>query len=58
MKLPNLEKALVPERKITAYLLSLTHRDGRSKAAFFTRFGFSANAWTLLADALRRHAMD
>lgn len=58
MKLPNYEDAVVPERKITAYLLSLTHRDGRSKAAFFIRFGFLVDDWELLANALRRHAAD
>jgi hypothetical protein len=39
MKLPNHEHALVPQEKITGYLLSLTHRDGRHKAAFFVSFG-------------------
>jgi hypothetical protein len=58
VKLPNVAQALVPERKITAYLLSLTHRDGRSKAIFFLRFGFTPDHWEALADALRRHAID
>ena len=58
MKLPNHEHALVPEQKITTYLLSFVHRDGRSKALFFTLFGFSANEWTVLAAALQRHAAD
>jgi hypothetical protein len=40
------------------YLLSSTHRDGRHKAAFFTRFGFAAGRWKDLADALVRHASD
>lgn len=40
MRLPEYEQAVIPERKITAYLLALTHRDGRSKAVFFMRFGF------------------
>jgi hypothetical protein len=29
MKLPNVEHAVVPGRKITHYLLSATHRDGQ-----------------------------
>lgn len=58
VKLPNYEQAVVPERKIAAYLLSLIHRDGRSKAAFFMRFGFTTDNWELLAHALRRHAAD
>jgi hypothetical protein len=58
VKLPDHEHAVVPERKITAYLLSLTHRDGRSKAAFFLRFGFTVDTWEVLADALRHHAAE
>jgi hypothetical protein len=58
MKLPHYENAVVPHAKITGYLLSFTHRDGRSKAKFFTRFGFSADSWEELATALLRHAAD
>jgi hypothetical protein len=58
VKIPNYERAVVPECKITEYLLSLTHRDGRSKAAFFLRFGFAADDWEGLADALRRHVTE
>lgn len=56
MQLPNSEQAVVPERKIRQYLLSLTHRDGHSKAVFFMQFGFIADSWEILADALRHHA--
>jgi hypothetical protein len=58
MKLPNYERAVVPQAKITDYLLSFAHRDGRSKAEFFTRFGFSSSAWKALASALTHHAAD
>jgi len=58
MKLPNLENAVVPDEKITGYLLSATHRDGRHKAAFFTRFGFSIGSPEELAAALLRHAAE
>jgi len=58
MKLPHHEDAVVPQAKITGYLLSPTHRDGRSKADFFTRFGFSADSWEELATALLRHAAE
>ncbi len=58
MRLPEYEQALVPERKITAYLLSLDHRDGRSKAVFFMRFGFALDDWPVLATALKRHAAE
>lgn len=58
MKLPHLENAIVPAAKITDYLLSATHRDGRHKAAFFTRFGFAVDDWETLAAALLRHATE
>ena len=58
MKLPHVEQAIIPERKLTEYLLSPTHRTGRDKAAFFTRFGFNREQWETLADALRRHAVE
>jgi hypothetical protein len=57
MKLPNYEKAVVPKAKITDYLLSLIHRDGCGKAKFFMRFGFSAEQWEFLAEALKCHAI-
>ncbi len=56
MKLPNHEKAVVPKAKITDYLLSLSHRDGCSKAKFFMLFGFSPERWHILAQALKLHA--
>ncbi len=56
MRLPHYQEAIVPEGKITGYLLSLSHPDGRSKARFFFRFGFTPEAWEVLAEALRRHA--
>jgi hypothetical protein len=58
MTLPNHDKAVVPQRKVAGYLLSHSHRDGRSKAKFFEQFGFSAEAWEELAQALRQHAAD
>ena len=56
MKLPNAERAVVPGRKFTHYLLSTAHRDGRHKAEFFRRFGFKLDAWEELASALPNHA--
>jgi hypothetical protein len=58
LKLPNVESAVVPEGKITGYLLSTTHRDGRHKAVFFLSFGFAAGDWQTLAAALLRHAKE
>ena len=57
MRLPNADQARVDREKITDYLLSTTHPRGRSKAEFFIRFGFRAEGWEMLADALRNHAV-
>jgi hypothetical protein len=55
MKLPNYPDAIIPPAKITDYLLSFDHPDGRSKARFFRRFGFQTEHWEELAQALRNH---
>lgn len=39
---PNWDHAIVPETKLTDYLLSETHPDGKSKAKFFLRHGYTA----------------
>ncbi len=56
MILPNADAARVPENKILGYLLSPTHRSGKSKAAFFGSFGFTPRDWEKLAAALHLHA--
>jgi len=56
MQLPNFEAAIVPKEKIVDYLLSLTHPKGRTKAQFLMVFGFSADDWQILAEALIAHA--
>ena len=53
MYLPNVRHAEVAESKIVDYLLSATHPEGRDKANFFLRFGFSPNRWGEFADALK-----
>ena len=58
MKLPNYEQEIIPRTTITDYVLSLSHPDGRSKARFFSSFGFSIESWETLAEALLRHAAD
>lgn len=58
MTLPNINNLLVPEEKIKNYLLSFEHRDGRSKANFFTKFGFLRDNWQELANALEAHAKE
>lgn len=58
MKLPDVEKAVIPEAKVVRYLLSTTHRAGKSKASFFMEFGFDSSRWEELATALKQHAID
>lgn len=52
MKLPFLEQALVPDAKLTQYLLDPLHPKGRSKAAFFLGHGFSSDRPDELRQAL------
>jgi hypothetical protein len=56
VKLPNWDRAIVADSKIADYLLSPTHRDGRFKAAFFTRFGFTRDDLIIMVGALLQHA--
>ncbi len=57
MKLPNAKEAEIDRNKITEYLLSLSHPYGRSKALFFTSFGFQIKIWLELSTALKQHAI-
>lgn len=43
MRLPNGARAEIDERKLTDYLLSMTHPIGRFKAKFFQSVGFEAS---------------
>ena len=52
MKLPNANQARVAREKITDYLLAENPESGRGKPGFFVRFGFSAENWRELAEAL------
>ena len=58
MKLPNYQNAVISERELAGYLLSASHAYGRHKAAFFSRFGFSVDAWEILAQALLDHVSE
>lgn len=58
MKLPRAAWAAVAKRKITEYLLCLEHREGREKAQWFIRYGFAAEDWRTLAEALRAQARE
>lgn len=49
MKLPRNREAIVPELKLTDYLLSETHPVGRAKAKFFRALGCAATTEILSA---------
>jgi hypothetical protein len=57
-QLPNAEKAIIQAEKITRYLLDFDHEDGKTKAAFFVRFGFDPNDWQVLEQAILQHALE
>ena len=52
MMLPNREKAYVPERKLSKYLLSETHAIGRAKAKYFGSLGYTEENADQLEGAL------
>jgi hypothetical protein len=52
MKLPFLEQAIVPDAKLVKYLLDPSHPEGRSKAEFFLRLGFTREQPDILRRAL------
>jgi len=55
-RLPHLNRAVVSETKIVDYLLSVRHSGGRAKAHFLERYGFHAQDWQALRDAIVAHA--
>ncbi len=55
---PNRHQAIIDPVKISGYLLSEIHPVGRSKARFFKRFGFRADAPEELTQALFAHVQD
>ena len=52
MKVPNCQHAEVPESKIVDYLLSPGHPEGAPKARFIFGWGFTKEAWSVLASPL------
>ncbi len=55
--LPNAATANVAEPKVRDYLLDFRHPQNGGKAAFFEAFGFDAEQWNVMRDALIGHAM-
>lgn len=57
MKLPFAEQAVVPETKLTQYLLNREHPQGGSKARFFLGLGFEREQPELLGQELVRSTL-
>ena len=57
MEIPNAQSAHVARAKVIEYLLSELNPEGRDKARFFLRFGFSSDRWDEFAEALKSHAI-
>jgi hypothetical protein len=55
-RLSHLDRAVVPEAKIVNYLLSVSHSGGHAKARFLKGFGFRAQDWRVLREAIIAHA--
>ncbi len=58
MMLPHAQLAIVEREKVVDYLLEAAHPDNGGKAAFFSAMGFTRREWHILAEALRRHALN
>ena len=58
MKMPQNEQSIIEDKKIIDYLLSSTHEIGKSKAAFFSRFGYDLNSINEFKDALLLHSIE
>lgn len=56
MKLPNRKSATISKIKLDGYLLSLTHKRGKSKAKFFRGIGFNETNSSELKMALLKIA--
>ena len=59
MKLPQGDQAIIDARKLTDYVLSSEHDDGKHKAVLFRELlGITADRVDLLIDGLRQAAID
>lgn len=52
---PNQSAATVAQAKIQAFLLNSNHGGNKGRAKFFALFGFSADGWETMRDALLAH---
>jgi hypothetical protein len=52
MEMPNCDRAVVPRKKLTEYLLSTIHPVGKGKAKFFKQFGYDETNVALFEEGL------
>ncbi|WP_446717919.1 DUF6883 domain-containing protein [Dyadobacter sp. OTU695] len=57
-RLHNCSKAIISRNKIENYLLNFDHREGKSKAMFFSKFGYSLANSAEFLEALRLSACE
>lgn len=53
-KLPNADKAVIKTEKLLKYLLSAEHTNGKFKAAFFNKFGYTTSNWETFEKDIRK----
>lgn len=53
MKIPNKDRAIIGQSKITEYLLNTEHKRGGSKAKMLLQFGYSLENWQQLESDIR-----
>jgi hypothetical protein len=56
--LPNAVNAVIPDSKLSGYLLNSDHEVGGPKCRFLRRFGYKAGDTIILRHALESHATD
>ena len=54
MKIPNSDRAIIEQSKITEYLLNTQHKRGSSKAKILLKFGYSLENWQQLESDIRK----
>jgi len=55
MKIPNSDRAIIEQSKITDYLLNSDHKRGGSKAIILTQFGYPLEKWEQLESDIRKY---
>lgn len=55
MKIPNGDRAIIEQSKITGYALNANHKRGGSKAKKLIRYGYSLSSWQQLELDIRRY---